>query len=174
MVCLFLKSLPDLYRGDWLQTTPGKIPRSCKAKSPLNLLLFSGKSLQYCWLSTSFILIYSIGKLKAHGLHFSPIGIWNGQQLYLLWVNAQSFQLGLTLCDPMGCSLPGSSIIGFSRQEYWSGSSYPLPRDLPKLGGTCVSYVSFGGFFTSIVSLHPWWLSRESIYLQCGRRGFEP
>ena len=108
MVCLFLKSLPDLYRGDWLQTTPGKSPRSCKAKSPLNLLLFSGKSLQYCWLSASFILIYSIGKLKAHGLHFSPIGIWNGQQLYLLWVNAQSFQLGLTLCDPMGCSLPGS------------------------------------------------------------------
>ena len=30
-----------------------------------------------------------------------------------------------TLCDPMDCSLPGSSIHGFSRQEYWSG--FPLP-----------------------------------------------
>ena len=25
------------------------------------------------------------------------------------------------LCDLMDCSLPGSSVIGFSRQEYWSG-----------------------------------------------------
>ena len=24
-------------------------------------------------------------------------------------------------CDPMDCSLPGSSAQGFSRQEYWSG-----------------------------------------------------
>ena len=31
----------------------------------------------------------------------------------------------LTLSDPMDCSLPGSSIHGFSRQEYWSG--VPLP-----------------------------------------------
>ena len=26
-----------------------------------------------------------------------------------------------TLCDPMDCSLPGSSIHGISRQENWSG-----------------------------------------------------
>ena len=26
-----------------------------------------------------------------------------------------------TLCDPMDYSLPGSSSMGFSRQEYWSG-----------------------------------------------------
>ena len=26
-----------------------------------------------------------------------------------------------TLSDPMNCSLPGSSAMGFSRQEYWSG-----------------------------------------------------
>ena len=25
------------------------------------------------------------------------------------------------LCDPMDCSLPGSSVSGFSRQEYWGG-----------------------------------------------------
>ena len=31
----------------------------------------------------------------------------------------------LTLCDPMDCSPPGSSVHGFSRQEYWSG--VPLP-----------------------------------------------
>ena len=31
----------------------------------------------------------------------------------------------LTLFDPMDCSLPGSSVHGISRQEYWSG--LPLP-----------------------------------------------
>ena len=31
----------------------------------------------------------------------------------------------LTLSDPMDCSPPGSSVHGFSKQEYWSG--VPLP-----------------------------------------------
>ena len=35
---------------------------------------------------------------------------------------AQSFP---TLSDRMDCSLPGSSVHGFSRQEYWS--EVPLP-----------------------------------------------
>ena len=34
---------------------------------------------------------------------------------------AKSLQLCLILCDPIACSSPGSSIQGFSRQEYWSG-----------------------------------------------------
>ena len=29
---------------------------------------------------------------------------------------------------------PGSSSMGFSRQEYWSGLPCPFPRDLPNLG----------------------------------------
>ena len=33
--------------------------------------------------------------------------------------------LDWTISDPMDCSLPGSSVHGFSRQEYWSG--VPLP-----------------------------------------------
>ena len=35
-----------------------------------------------------------------------------------------------TLSDPMDCSLPGSSSMGFSRQKYWSG--VPLPSPIPK------------------------------------------
>ena len=34
----------------------------------------------------------------------------------------------LTLSDPMDCSLPGSSTLGFSRQEYWSGVPSPSPN----------------------------------------------
>ena len=39
-----------------------------------------------------------------------------------------------TLWDPMDYSLPGSSSMGFSRQEYWSGLPCPLPGDLPNPG----------------------------------------
>ena len=43
----------------------------------------------------------------------------------------------LTLCDPVDCSPPGSSVhgmLGFSRQEYWSGLLCPPPGDLPNSG----------------------------------------
>ena len=40
----------------------------------------------------------------------------------------------LTLYDPMDSSLPGSSVHGISRQEYWSGLPFPSPGDLPNPG----------------------------------------
>ena len=41
-----------------------------------------------------------------------------------------------TLCDPWAVarSPPGSSVMGFSRQEYWSGLPFPSPGDLPDPG----------------------------------------
>ena len=39
-----------------------------------------------------------------------------------------------TLYDPMDYSPPGSSVHGFSRQEYWSGLPFPSPGDLPDPG----------------------------------------
>ena len=36
-------------------------------------------------------------------------------------------QLCPTLSNPMDCSLPGSSIHGLSRQQYWSGVPLPSP-----------------------------------------------
>ena len=44
-------------------------------------------------------------------------------------------QLYLTLCDPVDCNPPGSSVhAGFSRQEYWCGLPCPAPGDLPHPG----------------------------------------
>ena len=46
----------------------------------------------------------------------------------------------LTLCnstdsfDSLSESKPSSSIMGFSRQEYWSGLPFPLPWDFPDPG----------------------------------------
>jgi len=37
----------------------------------------------------------------------------------------------------------------FSRQEYWSGLSFPSPGDLPDLGIEPMSPALAGGFFTT-------------------------
>ena len=60
-----------------------------------------------------------------------------------------------SLQSHVGCSLPDSLFMGFSRQEYWSGQPFPslgssLPRD-----GTQVSYTA-GRFF-------PTWATREAL-----------
>ena len=43
-------------------------------------------------------------------------------------------QLCPTLCNPLGCSLPGSSVHGVLQEEYWSGLPCPPPGDLPNPG----------------------------------------
>ena len=58
----------------------------------------------------------------------------------------------LTLCDPMDCSPPGSSVHGLSRQEYWRGLLCPCLGDLPNPGiepSSLMSPVWAGGFLTS-------------------------
>ena len=49
-------------------------------------------------------------------------------------VRVKSLQLCLTLCDPVDCSLPGSSVHGILRQEYWSELPCTSPGDLPDPG----------------------------------------
>ena len=55
---------------------------------------------------------------------------------------AKSLQLCLTLCYAMDQSPPGSSIQGFSRQEYWSGLPCPSTGDLPDPGIVSTSLMS--------------------------------
>ena len=52
----------------------------------------------------------------------------------ILWVSSEVAQSCPTLCDHMDCSLPGSSVHGISRQEYWSGLPFPSPGNLPYPG----------------------------------------
>ena len=40
----------------------------------------------------------------------------------------------LSLCDPVDCSPPGSSVHGILQQECWSGLPCPPPGDLPDPG----------------------------------------
>ena len=49
-------------------------------------------------------------------------------------VHAKSLQWCLILCHSMDCSPPGFSVMGFSRQGYWSGFPSFSPGDLPHPG----------------------------------------
>ena len=61
-------------------------------------------------------------------------------------------QSHLTLSNPMDCSLPGSSVCGIFKQEYWSGLPFSSPEDLQDPGIKPASLMSpalAGGFFTN-------------------------
>ena len=40
----------------------------------------------------------------------------------------------LTVCDPITVAYQAPMSMGFSRQEYWSGLTFPSPGDLPDPG----------------------------------------
>ena len=54
-----------------------------------------------------------------------------------------------TLCDPWTVAYQDPPSMGFFRQEYWSGLSFPSPGDLPKPGIKPASPHIAGGFFTN-------------------------
>ena len=87
-------------------------------------------------------------------------------------LHAKSFQSCPTLCDPIDYSLRGSSIMGFSRQEYWSGLPCPPPGDLPDPGIEFASLISpalAGGFFTTSAT----WEAHQSHYAELKRQDTE-
>ena len=55
----------------------------------------------------------------------------NSTSKYLTLSTKYSLQSCLTLWDPVDCSLPGSTVMRFSRQEYWSGLPCSSSGDLP-------------------------------------------
>ena len=70
-------------------------------------------------------------------------------------MRAKSLQSSLTLCDPVDYSLPGSSVHGFSKQEYCCGLPCPPSRGSSRpRDRTWVSCIA-GRFFTI-------WATREA------------
>ena len=72
-------------------------------------------------------------------LYCSLLSVWK-------WKWSRSLSR-VRLCHPMDCGLPGSSVHGISRQEYWSGLPFPSPGDLPKLWIKPASPALADGFF---------------------------
>ena len=68
---------------------------------------------------------------------------------------AKSLQSRLTLSDLWTVACQALLLVGFSRQEYWSGLPCPPPEDLPDPGfepKSLTSPVSAGRFFTTSAS----------------------
>ena len=63
------------------------------------------------------------GILQARTLECAAISFSNAWKWKVKGKSLSRVQLS----DPMDCSLPGSSVHGFSRQEYWSGVPSPSP-----------------------------------------------
>ena len=57
--------------------------------------------------------------------------------------------LCLTLCDPMDCSLLGSSVRGLPRQEYWGRLPFLSPGNLPDPRTEPTLHALAGRFFTA-------------------------
>ena len=91
-------------------------------------------------------------------------------------MHAQVLQLCLTLCDPVDCSLPGFSSVGFSGKEYWSGLLCPPPGDLLNPGIEPASLMSNlhwqegslplapPGKSPKIISTFPFLLTRDETF----------
>ena len=60
----------------------------------------------------------------------------------------------LTLATPRSVACQNPLSMGFPRQEYWSGSSFPPPEDLPDPGIEPASPALAGGF--SVLLSHPY------------------
>ena len=69
---------------------------------------------------------------------------------------AKSLQLCLTLCDPMDCNLPGSSVLGILQARTLEWIAMPSSRDLtdPEIEpSSLMSPALAGGFFTTSATL---------------------
>ena len=68
-------------------------------------------------------------------------------------------QACLTLCDPIDCSLPGSSTHGIFQARNWSGLPFSTPGYLPDSGIQTMSLASpglAGRFFTTSATWENW------------------
>ena len=74
----------------------------------------------------------------------------------------------LTLCNPMDCGPPGSSVQGILWQEYWSGEPFPTLGKSSQLiePMTLASPRLVGRFFTTEIPRKP----RFSVEIPCQTR----
>ena len=72
----------------------------------------------------------------------------------------------LTLCDPMDCSPPASSVHGILQQKYWSGLSFLTPGDLPNPRVKPTS-PAFAGIFFSTALCGKSYILQQLFFKSC-------
>ena len=73
-------------------------------------------------------------------------------QIYCSYICCSAAQWFPTLCNPMDCSFPGSSVHGIFQARIWSGLPFTSPGDIPdpEIEPTPpTSPALVGGFFTT-------------------------
>ena len=123
------------------------------------------------------------GQLNLSSLWGAPPISWPGKNQSPIWVSVNSWwsnasgvllkrlkcaQWCPTLCDPMDCSPPASSVCGISQQEYQRGLPFPPPGDLSDPGIEPMPLGSpslASGFFTTAPPGKPRILLR--VYYWC-------
>ena len=102
-----------------------------------SLLKYASHHMSFQW-AVIFLLLEGLALIFDYGLLIRVVvaevwgWLWQFLKIRLvLHVCTQSCQ---TLWDAMDYSLPGSSVHGIFRQEYWSGLPFPPPGDLLKSG----------------------------------------
>ena len=123
----------------------------------VDVIWFSWCSLVYCPFSNSLWVrkLWKFVRLKhratkkcegAHGAENSPIPLASSVlnlRLNLPGGHAKSLQFCPTPCDPMDCSLPGSSVHGIFQPRILEWVAMPSSRgSFRPRGQTCVCYVS--------------------------------
>ena len=85
-----------------------------------------------------------MSSLEKKPIEIFPFFDWNFSILSCLYIldTCMCAQSYLTLCDPMGGSPQGSSVMEFSGQEYWNELPFPTPGDLTNPGNEHASSVS--------------------------------
>ena len=72
------------------------------------------------------------------------------------------------LCDPIDGSPPGSSVLGFSRQEHWSGLPFPSPmHESEKWKWSCSVNSQGPHGMQPTRLLHPWDFPGKSTGVGC-------
>ena len=87
-------------------------------------------------------------------------------------VVVQSLNHYLALCDPHGLQLPGSSSMGFPRQDYQSRLPFPSPRDLPDSGTEPTTPALAGRFFTTKITL-TFYINQCTFVFSCSFSGMK-
>ena len=79
----------------------------------------------------------------AESTEISYTSVVNFSFFYPIFVHAKSLQLCPTLCDPMDCNLPGSSVHGIlqARILEWVAISFSGGSSQSR-DGTCIPYIS--------------------------------
>ena len=101
---------------------PGKLPDPGIKSTSSSLPLAPPGKPQRCNIFTyKFVVFYMCSKLLGTAC----------MCVYVCVLVTQSYP---TFCGPLDCSPPGSSVMGFSRQEHWSELPFPSPGDHPNPG----------------------------------------